>query len=104
MGFLFIFLGGDPFKNVISWDNDPEREGSERDEKDIEWERGTKKRRNGTDELQKVKERERDKEEECMRSVGKRRNETGEAFSKKAESEKKADEYDYLMASSFFCF
>ena len=47
---------------------------------------------------------ERDKEEECMRSVGKRRNETGEAFSRKAESERKADEYDYLMISSFFCF
>ena len=63
-----------------------------------------RKRRNGRDEVQKVKERERDKEEECMRSVGKRRNETGEAFSKKAESEKKADEYDYLMVSFFFCF
>ena len=62
-----------------------------------------KKRRNGRVELQKVKERERDKEEECMRSVGKRRNETREAFSRKAESEKKADEYDYLMASFFFC-
>ena len=64
-----------------------------------------KKRRNGRDELQKVKEeRERDKEEECMRSVGKRRNETGGTFSKKAESERKADEYDYLMVTSFFWF
>ena len=39
-----------------------------------------------------------------MRSVGKRRNETGGTFSKKAESERKADEYDYLMVSFFFCF
>ena len=45
MGFLFIFLGGDPFKNIISWDNNPEREGRER-KREKEAEREMKKTEN----------------------------------------------------------
>ena len=69
----------------------------EEKEKEKEWERW------GSEGKRRERQRDGDEEEECMRSVGKRRNETGEAFSKKAESEKKADEYDYLMISLFFC-